>query len=220
MQLNQNNSLDDMRWILVLGGFGIVAGLSTLGYILMRTVGVKLTKVTNSRGFAIELGTSLTIVLGSQFALPLSTTQCGVGAIVGVGMVEKGTKGVNWKLIPRFVIGWIAALVLAGFTSAILFCLGGFAPSMYAVRDRNILNGGIQDFSTKLAAYVLDTNNGVFNTATTSGANAQKAFIAINTTATDLIKLQIKPPSDEVKMLDDALAQLTGGMLKNANFGA
>lgn len=41
--------------ILVVGGAGIVFGLATYGYKIMRVLGVKMVKLTNSRGFIVEM---------------------------------------------------------------------------------------------------------------------------------------------------------------------
>ena len=60
------------EWILVLGGAGIVLGLATYGYNIIRAIGVKLIKVTASRGFSIELGAAIVIILGSQYGKPLT----------------------------------------------------------------------------------------------------------------------------------------------------
>lgn len=95
---------DDMLWILAMGGAGITLGLSTYGYMIMRAIGVKLTKITPSRGFAIELGSALIVIIGARLGLPLSTTHCQVGATIGVGLMEDKT-GVNWAIVPKIVIG-------------------------------------------------------------------------------------------------------------------
>lgn len=65
-------------WILLIGGVGIVIGLATYGYKIIQAIGVKLAKITPSRGFSIELGSALVVVTGSYFELPLSTTHCQV----------------------------------------------------------------------------------------------------------------------------------------------
>merc|ERR1712187_807623 len=59
-------------WILAFGGVAIVIGLGMLGYRVIQTMGVELFKVTPSRGFAIELSSSLVSVVGSVLGLPLS----------------------------------------------------------------------------------------------------------------------------------------------------
>ena len=65
---------DDMKWILGLGGVGIVTGLATYGHIIMRALGVKLAKITPSRGFCMETSSSLTVTFASSLGLPVSTT--------------------------------------------------------------------------------------------------------------------------------------------------
>jgi hypothetical protein len=55
------------EWILVLGGAGIVTGLAIYGYKIMRVLGVKSVKVTNARGFCLELSTAITVVVASRY---------------------------------------------------------------------------------------------------------------------------------------------------------
>lgn len=69
---------DDGYWILALGGLGIVAGLMLYGYKIICAIGVKIAKITPSRGFAIELGAAMMIIIGSRLEIPLSTTHCQV----------------------------------------------------------------------------------------------------------------------------------------------
>lgn len=57
-------------WILVFGGAMIVIGLATYGYNIMRVLGNKMTLMSPSRGFSMELGAAVTVLLASNFALP------------------------------------------------------------------------------------------------------------------------------------------------------
>merc|ERR1719164_109028 len=85
---------DDKFWILALGGIGIGVGLLLYGYQILRAIGVKLAVITPCRGFCIEMGSSLVVIIGAHFGWPLSTTHCQVGATVGVAMLE-GCGGCN-----------------------------------------------------------------------------------------------------------------------------
>jgi solute carrier family 20 (sodium-dependent phosphate transporter) len=88
-------------WVLFVGAFGIVAGLATYGYNIIRAIGVKMCKITPSRGYCIELGSAIVVVTGSYLGLPLSTTHCQVGATAAVGLLE-GRKGM-FRMAPFFL---------------------------------------------------------------------------------------------------------------------
>merc|ERR1712226_782316 len=92
---------DDAYWILALGGVGIGLGLLLYGYKIMRAIGVKLAVITPSRGFAIELGAAIVIIIGSYLGIPLSTTHCQVGATIGVALLEGGCKGTNKMVLLK-----------------------------------------------------------------------------------------------------------------------
>ena len=129
--------------VLALGGAGIVVGLATYGYKIISALGVKLVRVTPSRGFAIELGAAFVIVTGSFLGIPLSTTHCQVGATVGVGMMEgswRETSGVNWRLFAKVALGWVMTLVIAGLISAMLYSFGTKGPSeIYPLSQHNCI---------------------------------------------------------------------------------
>ena len=95
-----NKSADVPWWILFFGAMGIVIGLGTYGKKVIETIGASLTKVTPSRGFNIELATSLSVVIASRIGMPVSSTHCQVGSVFFVGMAD-GVKAVNVKKILR-----------------------------------------------------------------------------------------------------------------------
>ncbi|KAJ1622936.1 phosphate transporter [Pavlovales sp. CCMP2436] len=114
----------DIYWILALGGASIVLGLGTYGYKIMFALGLKLAKVTPSRGFGIELGSMFVILLGSRFGIPLSTTHCQVGSTIGVSLMEGRASSTNWTIVGKCVIGWIMTMIIAGGLTAAIFSIG------------------------------------------------------------------------------------------------
>ncbi|SBS87853.1 phosphate transporter, partial [Plasmodium malariae] len=95
-----------VQWyILLFGGLSMSLGLSVLGYRVIKTVGMKLIKITPSRGFTIELISGLVVLFFSICGIPLSSTHCAVSSVIGLGLVEmkisqednKNAKGLNNK---------------------------------------------------------------------------------------------------------------------------
>jgi sodium-dependent phosphate transporter len=107
-------------WTLVFGGAMIVIGLATYGYKIMAVIGNRLTLMSPSRGFSMELGSSITVLLASQYALPVSTTMCILGATTGVGLVSSGWKAVNWKALGWIFLGWVLTVPIAAITAGCL----------------------------------------------------------------------------------------------------
>ena len=106
-------------WILFLGAAGIVIGLATLGYRVMKTIGEKIVKLTPSKGFAAQLAAALTVVLASQLDMPVSTTHTLVGAVIGIGLVE-GISTINVKSVNSIFLSWVIT-VPAGALLSIIF---------------------------------------------------------------------------------------------------
>jgi PiT family inorganic phosphate transporter len=106
-------------WVLVIGGVGIVVGLSTFGRHVIATVGTKITHLTPSRGFAAELAAATTIVIASGTGLPISTTHTLVGAVLGVGLA-RGIDAIDLRVVTSIFISWVVTIP-AGAALAIVF---------------------------------------------------------------------------------------------------
>lgn len=107
--LNQPYTLETPLWILFLGATGIVIGLATLGYRVMKTIGENIVKLTPSKGFSAQLAAALTVVIASQLDMPVSTTHTLVGAVVGIGLVE-GASTINFNSVRTIVLSWVVTL--------------------------------------------------------------------------------------------------------------
>lgn len=106
-------------WVLLLGALGIVFGLATYGFKVIRTVGQRITELTPSRGFAAELAAATTVVIASGTGIPISTTHTLVGAVLGVGFA-RGMEAINLRVVGNIFLSWIVTLP-AGAILAVLF---------------------------------------------------------------------------------------------------
>ena len=107
-------------WILVVGGFGIVVGLATYGYKVMRTIGTKITELTPTRACCATMAAAITVVLASRTGMPVSTTHIAVGGVVGVGMA-RGIGAIDLRVIGGIVMSWIITLPVGGVLAALFY---------------------------------------------------------------------------------------------------
>ncbi len=97
-------------------------GLGTLsgGWRIVRTMGMKITKLAPVGGFCAETAGAATLFLATGLGIPVSTTHTITGAIVGVGTVRK-LSAVRWGVAGRIVWAWVLTVPGAAAISAITF---------------------------------------------------------------------------------------------------
>lgn len=93
------NSAHIPFWIMSIGALGIVLGLMLFGPKLIRTVGHEITDLDQMRAFSIAMAAAITVILASQFGLPVSSTHIAVGGIFGVGFLREYLKSNYAKII-------------------------------------------------------------------------------------------------------------------------
>jgi PiT family inorganic phosphate transporter len=93
-------------WIIlsaaVVMGFGTMVG----GWRVIRTIGLRLTKLEPVHGFAAETGAAAVIFGAAQVGIPVSTTHAIGSAIMGVGATER-LSAVRWGVAGQVVTAWI-----------------------------------------------------------------------------------------------------------------
>ena len=109
------------EWILLTGAIGIVIGMLTLGYKVIKTVGERITELKPSKGFAAEMATAIVVVLGSVSGIPLSTTHTLVGAVVGIGIFSSNK--VNYKSVIEIGASWLITIPGGAVFSIIFFII-------------------------------------------------------------------------------------------------
>lgn len=107
-------------WQLAFLSATISVGLITYGYNIMKVMGNKITYHSPSRGCSMELGAAITVLVFSQYSLPVSTSMCITGATVGVGLCNGTFKAVNFQRVGLLVFAWIMTIPIAGTLAGVL----------------------------------------------------------------------------------------------------
>lgn len=82
------------------------------------------------RGFCIEMGATITVLVGSNLKIPLSTTHCKVGSVVAVGRV-RSRDNVDWKIFRNIIVAWVVTVPASmGVSAAIFYGLQYLVPPL------------------------------------------------------------------------------------------
>ena len=79
-------------WVMMIGAVGIALGLALYGPKLIRTVGGEITDLDQMRAFCIAMAAAFTVIVASQFGLPVSSTHIAIGGVLGVGFLREYLK--------------------------------------------------------------------------------------------------------------------------------
>lgn len=110
-------------WILLLGAGGMGLGTWILGHKVMATLGNKITLITNSRGFCIDFSTATTVVVATIFGMPVSSTHAATGSVIGVGLENKKSGGLNIHLLGKILLAWIITVPSAALLTILLYSI-------------------------------------------------------------------------------------------------
>jgi len=104
-------------WVMFACNGAIALGTLSGGWKIVKTMGLKITKLKPVGGFAAETAGATTIIGASLLGIPVSTTHTITGAIVGVGATNR-LSAVRWGIAGRIVWAWVltipASALIAG----------------------------------------------------------------------------------------------------------
>ncbi|MBI3989896.1 MAG: inorganic phosphate transporter, partial [candidate division NC10 bacterium] len=100
-------------WVILLCATIMGLGTAVGGWRIVKTMGLRLTKLEPVHGFAAETGAALTIELASRLGIPLSTTHTINTAIMGVGATKR-LSAVRWGVSGNIVMAWILTFPVCG----------------------------------------------------------------------------------------------------------
>jgi PiT family inorganic phosphate transporter len=107
-------------WVIFAAATAMGLGTFFGGYKVIKTLGVKVTRLKPYQGFAAETGGGLMLAIFAIFGIPASTTHAITGTIMGAG-ASRRFRAVRWSVGRQIVFAWIitipgSALMAIGFT--------------------------------------------------------------------------------------------------------
>jgi PiT family inorganic phosphate transporter len=113
-------SLTDSKTLWIILSCHLAMGIGTAfgGWRIVKTMGMRLTKLKPVGGFCAETAGACTLFLATHTGIPVSTTHTITGAIIGVGSTTTKFSSVRWGLAGRIVWGWIFTIPASALLSA------------------------------------------------------------------------------------------------------
>jgi PiT family inorganic phosphate transporter len=100
-------------WVILLCGLTMGLGTAVGGWRIVKTMGLRLTKLDPVHGFAAESAAAGAIELASRLGIPLSTTHTINTSIIGVGSTRRFS-AVRWGVGVEIVTAWILTFPVCG----------------------------------------------------------------------------------------------------------
>lgn len=117
-------------WVILLSYSFIALGTLVGGWKVIKTLGMRITKLTPFGGFSAETSAGLTIIWATILGIPVSTTHTITGAIIGVGSI-KGFSAVRWGVAKNILWAWVLTIPLSALFAMITYEIIRFALTLF-----------------------------------------------------------------------------------------
>jgi PiT family inorganic phosphate transporter len=109
-------------WVVLAAHAAMALGTMAGGWRIVKTMGMKLTKLRPVGGFCAETAGALMLIGTAVGGIPVSTTHTITGSIMGVGAVQRFS-AVRWGLAGSIVWAWILTIPLSGVLAALTWLI-------------------------------------------------------------------------------------------------
>ncbi len=100
-------------WVILLSYSVIALGTLLGGWKVIKTMGVRITRLTTVHGFSAETVGSVVLFTMTFLGIPVSSTHVIAGSIIGVGST-RGRTSVRWGVTRNIVSSWILTIPITG----------------------------------------------------------------------------------------------------------
>ena len=113
LEITHLNSL----WIILSCQVAMAIGTAFGGWRIVKTMGMKITKLKPVGGFCAESAGAITLFMSTYLGIPVSTTHTITGGIIGVGATTK-LSGIKWGVAQRIIWAWVVTIPCAALIAA------------------------------------------------------------------------------------------------------
>jgi len=105
-------------WVILAAHAAISLGTMAGGWRIVKTMGMRLTKLRPVGGFCAETAGAVMLIGTAVGGIPVSTTHTITGSIMGVGALQR-LSAVRWGVAGRIVWAWVLTIPLSGSIAAV-----------------------------------------------------------------------------------------------------
>ena len=109
-------------WVIISCALAMGLGTAMGGWKIIRTLGMRITKLEPVHGFAAETGAAAVLMVTAHIGLPVSTTHTITSSVMGVGAVNC-LSAVRWGVTRRIAYAWVFTLPGSALLSITLYLL-------------------------------------------------------------------------------------------------
>ncbi|MGI8905028.1 MAG: inorganic phosphate transporter [Candidatus Sumerlaeaceae bacterium] len=109
-------------WIILSCHAAMALGTALGGWRIVKTMGMKITKLKPVGGFCAETAGAATLFMVTHLGIPVSTTHTITGSIIGVGATTN-LSGIKWGIAARIMWAWILTIPASALVSAAFYYL-------------------------------------------------------------------------------------------------
>ena len=117
-------------YIILLSYSVIAFGTLVGGWKVIKTLGMRVTKLNPFGGCSAETSAGLTIIGATILGIPVSTTHTITGSIIGVGSV-KGLSAVRWGVAKNILWAWVLTIPFSAIFAMLTYEVVLFAISLF-----------------------------------------------------------------------------------------
>ena len=112
------------KWVIIASYTAIALGTFFGGWRIVKTMGIRITKLKPFHGFSAETSGALVLLGTALFGIPVSTTHVISSSIMGVGSVQRYS-GVRWQIARRIVLAWLLTIPISAVIGGISYFIIG-----------------------------------------------------------------------------------------------